>query len=257
MAKLHELLAVEGDLEGTWKKIMAETIVTLTKKVTLFFGFVRNLVMFDENRKNENDVEHKTMSTTVAKKMEYMWISTMRYFNAIAQKEATNQLAKADLIVDGKVLIKDMPATLLLGLESRLRQMREVYAVLPTLPPNIEWEDHPDMGEGVYRSAHTEDAFKTETGFKAQILYEARFPKEGEGGSSLPAQVEKISETKNIGKYEKTHWTGVLPPVKKMELMERLDKLTRAVKQARQRANSTPVVKLDIGSILRDYIHKN
>jgi len=247
MAKLHELLAVEGDLEGTWKKILAETLVVFNKKVTLFFGFVRKLKMFSESRQNENDEEHKAMTTTVGKKLEYMWVSTIRYFNAIAQKEATNQLAKSDLIVDGNVLIADMPATLLLGLESRLKQIRDVYDSIPTLPPGMDWEDYPDMGVDVYRTVRTEDAFKTEKSFKVQVLYPAT--------KEHPAQVDKLSETENIGKYEKTHWAGVLSPADKMELLERVDRLIRSVKQARQRANSTQVVKLDIGKILYEYIH--
>ena len=247
MAKLHELLAVEGDLEGTWKKILAETLNVFTKKTTLFFGFVRKLKMFSDSRQNENDEEHKAMTTTVPKKLEYMWVSTIRYFNAIAQKESTNQLASADLIVDNKVLIEKMPATLLLGLESRLKQVRDVYDSIPTLPPGMDWEAYSAMGPDVYKTIHTEDAFKTEKSFKVQVLYAAT--------KEHPAQVDKLSETENIGKYEKTHWAGVLSPADKMELLERVDKLIRSVKQARQRANSTVVVKLDIGKVLYEYIH--
>jgi len=256
LAKLHELLAVEGDLEGTWKKILVETAATLTKRQTLFSGFVRKLVMFEESRQNENDEEHKAMSTTVFEKLDYMWKSCVKYFDAIAQKEATNQVARADLIVDNITIISDMPATLLLGLESRLKHVRDIYASIPTLPPSIEWEKDESMGAGVYRSVHTEDAFKTEKTFRAKVLYEAKFPKDGEGGASLPAQIEKISETENIGKYERTTWTGVLSSADKSILLKRLDKLIRGVKQARQRANSAKVVPLDIGKKLFDYVHK-
>jgi len=86
-------------------------------------------------------------------------------------------------------------------------------------------------------------------------LYEAKFPKAGEGGQSIPAQVDKIPETENIGKYEKTHWSGMVSPARKAELMSRIDKLIRAVKKARQKANATDQVKLKVGSAMFDYIN--
>ena len=48
MAKLHELLAVEGDLEGIFKSILDETKHTFSKKPGLFFGFNKKLEMFAE-----------------------------------------------------------------------------------------------------------------------------------------------------------------------------------------------------------------
>jgi len=254
--KLHELLAVEGDLEGIWRKVLAEALNTFTKKKNHFIGFVRPLVMFADERQKENTTEQVARTTTVREKLAYVWVSTIRYFNAIAQKESTNQTACADLVVGGKVLLPQMPATLLLGLESRLRQVREVYAGIPTLPPGIEWKLDPSVADDVYKSEVPEEAFKTEKVFRAQVLYEAKFPKDGEGGSSLPAQVEKIAETVNIGLYKKTYWAGMLSTAEKSELLEKVDELLRSVKQARQRANSTKIVKLDIGQVLYDYIHK-
>ena len=41
MSKLHEVLAVEGELEGAYKKITEEAKVTFDKKAAHFMGVVK------------------------------------------------------------------------------------------------------------------------------------------------------------------------------------------------------------------------
>jgi hypothetical protein len=253
--KLHELLAVEGDLEGLFKKILAETIVTFTKREDHFKGAHRKLEMLDARRAGENDEEFFALTTTVADKLDYTSKPCIRYIDAILQKEATNQEAKADLIVDGETITEQLPATFLLGMESRLAKIREVYAKIPTLSPGVTWELDPDKGKNVFRSKNPETTFKTEKKFKVQVLYEAKFPKEGESGQSLPAQVEKIPETENVGRYTRTLWSGMMSTAEKSEKLARIDRLIRAVKKARQRANMQEQVKVTIGKKLFDYIN--
>ena len=125
--------------------------------------------------------------------------------------------------------------------------MRLVYESIPTLPPNIEWVLDTETGDGVYKRKHPEEKFKTEQTIMPQILYEAT--------EHHPAQVDKISETKNIGKYIRNEWCSMLTPATKSKLIGRIDTLTRAVKKARQRANNTIVVKTHIGNQLFNFIH--
>jgi len=253
-SKLHELLAVEGDLEGEYRAITQETINTFSNKAHHFVGSVRELEWFEEGQPEEPK-EYQHMTTTVKDKLDYTSKSIIRYFDALLQKESTNQVAKADLVVDGVTIAKDVPATMLLGLENRLKVVRDIYMAIPTLPPNIEWKLDPQKGPNIYSRVHAEEKMKTEKIFKVQVLYEAKFPKEGERGESLPAQVEKISETKNVGVYKKNIWTGILSPAEKSVLLGRVDKLIRATKKARQQANSTEVVKSEIGKAIFDFIH--
>jgi len=253
--KLHELLAVEGDLEGLFKKILAETVITFTKREDHFKGAHRKLEMLDANRQGENDEEFFALTTTVPAKLAYNAKPCIRYFDAILQKEATNQEAKADLIVDGQTIAEQLPATFLLGMESRLKTLREVYAKIPTLAPSVEWELDPDKGDHVYKAKDPETAFKTEKKFKVQVLYEAKFPKDGERGESLPAQVEKIPETENVGRYTRTLWSGMMSTAEKSAKLGKLDKLIRGVKKARQRANMQEQVKITVGQKLFDFIN--
>jgi len=254
MAKLHELLAVEGDLEGAYKKIIEEGKATFSKRADHFLGFHRKCDMYTEGVDTPPE-EFKEMDTTVHKKLDYIKNYIVRYFDAILQKEKTNQTANADLIVDGVTIGKDLPATFLLGLESRLKMVRSIYESLPTLAPGTKWEKDLTRGNHVYVTTHPDEQPKTAKTFMHKVLVEAQFPKEGEGGQSLPAQIEKWEEQKNVGMYKKTIWSGMITPAEKSILLEKIDKLIREVKRSRQRANSTAVVKVNIGEEIFKFIN--
>jgi len=237
MGKLHELLAVEGDLSGTCQKILDETKTTFEKKADHFFGFHRVLTSLIDGEINNAPDEHKEMADTVHNKLDYMKSHVIRYFDAVLQKECTNQNAVADVVVDGTTIMSDVPATFLLGLETKLKAVRAVYNSTPTLPPGIKWEADENKGEHVYSMSHPEEVFKTAKTFQHKVLVPAQFPKEGEGGQSLPAQIEKWEESKNVGMYTKNIWSGMITPAEKSALLGRIDKLMRGVKKAKEQTD--------------------
>lgn len=246
MPKLHELLAVEGDLDGTYKKVLEEAKNTFAKKPAHFFGRHKKLEMFDENAPEAPD-EFQEMVTTVHDKLGYVASHVVRYLDAVLQKEKTNQMATGDIVVDGTVIAKDLPATFLLGLETRLKAVRAMYEAAPTLPPGMKWEKDSNRGEHVFVMANPEEKFKTAKTFKHKVLYEAT--------DKHPAQIEKWEEVENVGKYITETWSGMISTAGKSSLLGRIDKLIRAVKKARQRANTEEVVEISIGKELIDFIH--
>jgi hypothetical protein len=247
--KLHEVLAVEGDLEGQSSKVMTEAVTTFSKKAAHFQGYHKWLEMFDEKRAMEAQgaIENKEIVDTVGGKLGHVWGHFGRYLNTVAQKERTNQDARADLVVDGEVLIEDAPATLLLGLESRLKKLRDVYDVIPTHQPGVKWVSDEDRGNGVFKAEHLVTANKTEKIPQHKVLVD---PTEHH-----PAQIERWMENIAVGVFKTEHWTSMVSPAKKAEWIGRIDKLLRAVKRARQRANNTPLVKIRVADALRKYIH--
>ena len=256
MSKMHELLAVEGDLEGTCKKILTETAHTFSQKHDHFEGQVKTLKMFDSERSDEEaETERKEMVTTVGDKLTYTQSHVERYFDAVYQKDKTNQSASADIVIGGVTIAENVPATFLLGLESKLKAIRAVYESIPTLQDNVSWISDTNKGHGVYVTEFPEIRMKTESEIKVHVIYPHHFPKDGEKGESLPAQVEKIPEKKNIGTYELTRWSGCISSSEKSKLIGKVDELMRAVKKARQRANMTEVAKGNIGSKLFGFIN--
>jgi hypothetical protein len=247
MPKLHEILAVEGDLEATAKKVIEEAVVTFSKKSDHFLESHRSLVFFDEARDKENVEEHSEMVTTVADKLKYVQRHITKYWDTFAKKETTNQNAKADLVIDGEVLATELPATMLLGLESKLKIVRALYEAIPTLQPGMNWQLDPDRGEHIYKTAEPETRMRTEKQVQVKVTYEAT--------KEHPAQLETWNADVSVGKISVTHWSGMISPAEKSQVLGRIDTLIRGVKRARQRANTTDVVKTNIGEILFNYIN--
>lgn len=243
--QLHELIAVEGDLYNTTKAILNEAEVTFTKKTNHFMGQQRTLTYFDESRSQENEQAGKEMVTTVDKKLDYVAGRTSKYYDALLSKEEANQRASADLVVDGSVLAENLPATFLLGMESRLKAVREILLRVPTLEPALVWLEDKGAGDGVYRSESIKTK-RTEKTVRHKILYEAT--------KEHPAQIEKWNEDVPVASIDTVHRSGMWTPNKKAEVLDRLDTLLAAVKRARQRANKAEVKPLKIGRTLFDYI---
>lgn len=246
MAKLHETLAVESALEATANKLTKESLHTLSKE-TLFKGAHRRLEMFDAANKNAETDEHQELTTTVAENLDYLVKPISKYWNAVLQKDATNQVAVADLIVEGNTVAEKVPATFLLGMETKLRDLRKVYEAIPTLPPGVSWIPSEQDREGVFKAAHETIQLKTEKDPEYRVVYEAT--------PEHPAQIERVDRTSNVGRYVTTHVNGMMTPLEKAQRIERLDNMLRAVKQARMRANNTQVVKREIGKDILDYIN--
>lgn len=247
MAQLHELLAVEGDLKGAKDKIKDETMVTFDKKAGHFSGGIRKLEMFDEGRKTEELEERQEIVTTVPKKLDYMSNSFIQFWDAKLQKEIANQEAKADIIIDGKPIIKDMPVTFLLSMEDELKNLRKIYDAIPTLQPGIAWEKDPIKGEDIYKSVHPVIKHKTEKTVQHKILVPPT--------KEHPAQVREWTEDKPVGQYVSESWSGMLSPAEKSIMIGKLDKMLRAIKKARQRANNQETKGSSIGKLIFDYIH--
>lgn len=247
MAKLHEVLAVESGLQTAAKKIIDETIKTFGKKDEHFVETVKAVSHFAEEDQKLDTSETKALVTTVPDKLKYVVAPISRAYDSYLQKEATNQVASADLEIDGKVIAAAVPATVLLGLETKLSELRTIYEAIPTLAPGPTWLPDASRGAGVYRSEHPALTFRTRKTVKPIILAPAT--------KEHPAQVNAISEDVPVAKITTTEWSGMLSSAQKSELLARVDKLIRAAKRARQRANSADVVKRQIGAALFSFIH--
>ena len=109
-----------------------------------------------------------------------------------------------DIIINAKILVKEVPSTTLLGLESKIKQWREVLDSVPTLPPGTAWERDDKIGKDVYRRKHPEEKFRTAKTFKHTVLVPPT--------DKHPAQIEKWQEDVNVGKYITESWSGMLTP---------------------------------------------
>lgn len=254
---LHEILAVEADAQGTANRIIPETIHTFKEKAAHFNGAHRTLKLFASTGDDAAQIasekaeeQHQEMVTTVLAKLEYTLGQVSRYWDVVLQKEATNQDATADLITaNGTVIATGLPATFLLGMEAKLKTLRSVYEMIPTLAPGIKWVADASLGKDVYRVESPEIRAKTAKSFQHKVLVAP--------SDKHPAQIEKWEETINVGAYTKEVWSSAMTATDKSLFLGRIDDLIQATKQARQRANSTPVRQETIASKLIKFIHPN
>ena len=245
MSQLHELLAVEPDLKTSAEQMIGDALNTFTKKPDHFKGQVRTVTYFDTAREGENTSDEKALVTTVDDKLDYALGFLGKYYDALLQKEATNQEAKADLVVDGTTIATGLPSTFLLGLEARLKSLRDVLIAIPTLEPSIKWSEDLAAGAGIF-SAPPTATMKTEKVHTSKVLYEAT--------KEHPAQIKELSEDKPVARVETLNTSGMWTPARKAATIERLDKLLRATKKARQRANTQEVVDRTVSKELFAYV---
>ena len=246
-ARLHELLAIEGDLKGEKDKVKVEAFNTFSKKPGLFMGHFKQLAMFDEKRENEQTEERQELTETVPKKLKYLTGAFTRYWDVKANKEIANQLAQADVEIDGQTIFTNLPVSFLLGMEEELKQLRKVYDAIPTLQPGVEWK-HDDLDEkGVYTTAYPLQKNKTEKTTKHHVTYPAT--------KEFPAQVAEWTDDIPIGQWSTVSKSGMMSPLEKSLLLGRLDKVIRAFKKARQRANMQETGKYPVGKAIFDFVH--
>lgn len=247
--KLHEILAVEGMLDKTAKKLVLSSKKQFDKE-NLFMGQTKKLEMFDANDARLNTSETMKIETTVDKNLDYALKAVTKYWDAVLQKDSANQRANADIKVADEVILENVPATTLLGLESKLGELRMLFEEIPTLAPGINWERNEADEPGIYRTRDDVKQAKTENDIGFRVLYEAT--------KEHPAQIEKFKTVNTIGMYSTSRISGMYSAHKKAKTLENIDTLLAAIKKARQRANTVEINKDEhIGKALIDFIMRD
>lgn len=165
-----------------------------------------------------------------------------RLFHLQLTQDATNMEAKADIVVDGAVILADVPVTFLLFLEKQLVDLRTFVAKLPRLDEAERWHVDPD-GEGWWASDPAQTARTTKV-LKSFIKWAPPGPE-----YSQPAQVELFHEDVRQGTWTTVKLSGAMPGARVRDLANRVDALIDAVKTAREQANTTVAVDRDVAPI--------
>jgi hypothetical protein len=251
MAKLHELLAVEGQLKGQAQATRTDLKATLEKKRHLF---EKKVVTFHPNEENAQTVteQQSDLQSTVPKELEWIAGIWSKALDVSFQVAEANRWALADVTLDdGTVLLKQVPATALLELEKRAAEIQELVSAIPTLDPAKGFRPDPDQGNYVYRAR---DVVKKRTKKVPRVITLAPATEQH------PAQAQVINEDAEIGTITEQEWCALLTPAEKGDMLERAEALRRAIKQARQRANDVPLdtTKMPaVGAALFGYVFRN
>jgi hypothetical protein len=243
MPKLNQIVAVE---KGVKSRIYGDftELHKSSQKADLFNGFSKNYRKKDEEGEDyppENkrvQLEAKEVLNQVAKLLTEL-------FDVTATKDYANCGAFADVVVEGQTLVKDAPIPYLLFLEKQITDLHTFVDKLPVLDAADEWSSDPNSGLFKTTSIATQRTKKVQ---KPVVLYEAT--------EKHPAQTQLITEDVVVGYWDTVKQSGALPIPRKRELLERIEKVSQAVKFAREQANSQETTDKKVGEAIFGYLFK-
>lgn len=239
--KLNQILAIEkGEKSSSYAALNA--LHKKGQKADLYDGFRKSFLPL-----NEDDITFPDESKHVQVKANDI-IATVRsalaeYWDLAASKDFANTEAKADVVVDGEILIKGAPPTFLLFLEKQLSDLTTLVGAMPTLDPGEAWTY--DANAGLFKTESTRTA-KTRKVQKAIVLYDAT--------EHHPAQTQLITEDAIVGHWTTIKHSGAFTEARKAQLLERLALLSKAVKTAREEANSTSAERQSVAAPVFNYL---
>jgi len=228
MPKLHELLAVEGQLKGQAQATRTDLRATFEKKRHLFEKKILAFQPLEENMPVVIE-QHSELESTVPKELDWIADVWRKALDVSYQVAEANTKARADVVLDdGTVLLTNVPATALLELEKRSAEIQELVTAAPTLDSAKSYVPDPDAGAGVYKAREV----RTQRTKKAQRVLVLLQPT-----PEHPGQAQVISEDVPVGTVTAQEWSSALTIVQKADMLERAESLRRAIKAARMRAN--------------------
>jgi hypothetical protein len=193
--------------------------------------------------------ESKPVQLRVFEELPKMRKTMTRLFDVVATKDDANTRARADIIVDGRTLVRDVPATTLLFLEKYFDdELATCIRSLAVLDPAQVWHFSGDV------NAYVTDPIRTHKSQKIPRNNVKAWPTRDH--PNIVPQVETYYEDKVVGYWTTIHQSGAVPAKQVREYLDRLWTLREAVKFARERANQTPVTDQKIGQALLDWLFR-
>lgn len=238
---LNKLIAIESGVKSAAKRKETDLYHVLQKNA-LLSGISRNYQPKDDDG-DKLPSETTLVQVKVEKVIRDLATELTRLFDVTLTKEVGNSKAKADVVVDGSVLLKQVPVTYLLFLEKQLVDINTFVNKLPTLDPASEWTYDSNNDVNVTSPVQT---VKTKKVPRNWVKAEAT--------DKHPAQVEIFHEDVIVGTWTKVDYSGAIPATRKSELLSRVEKLITAVKFAREEANSLIVEDQQAGSKVFNYL---
>jgi hypothetical protein len=241
MARLNQIVAVE-------KGVKAKTFATIsnahqvTQKIPLLSGISRVYQPRDEEGERLPQ-EATRVQINVEQVLGEVSESLTKLFDVTATKDYANQKAAADVVVNGQVLIANVPVPYLLFLEKQLTDLYTFVKKLPILDPSDEWTHDENL-----------DVWRTPVVQTTRTRKVPRNHVKAEATEKHPAQVEVYFEDQIVGTWNTTRFSGALPQSRVNDILTRVVALQEAVKFAREQANNAEAQQQHIGDSVFEYL---
>ncbi|MEU1482312.1 hypothetical protein [Streptomyces sp. NPDC005752] len=241
MAKLNQIIAVE---KGVKSKSLQDITAAHHKvqKPVLLAGISRTYQPKDEEGE-QLPPESARVQIKAEEALREMSASLTRLFDVTATKDWANCSARADVTVDGRTVVSEVPVSYLLFLEKQLTDLHTFVKKLPVLDASESWSLDPST-----------DWWKTDPVRTIRTKKVPRNHVKAEATDKHPAQVDVYYEDVPIGYWTTVKFSGALPARRVNELLERVEKLQHAVKFAREEANGAEVTDRRVGDAVFGYL---
>lgn len=239
--KLNQLLSIEKSVKNRREDEYTKIYQSLGKQ-ELLNGFSKTYQPKDEDGE-KFPAENKKVQVRAQDALKEAKKALVEIFDVVAQKDATNCHAKADVVVDGKPLLKDVPAVHLLFLEKRLIDLATFVKKIPVLSQDENWKNNEALG------LWETDPVETVKGRKVTEFQVVVQPTK-----EHPAQVKEVSRDVLAGTWKTVKFSGALKADQVKDLVERVEKVSKAVKYALEEANGTQAVEFKSGEVILGYI---
>lgn len=241
MTLLNQIVAIEKGVKADSTRAVTDAH-RRTQVPSLLFGLVKTYEPLAEDGEKLPG-ERTLLQLNAEDAITEVGESLTRLFDVVLTKESANCLAKADVVVDGNVLVKDAPVTYLLFLEKQLTDVRTFVSKLPVLDPSEKWTYSEDVGAYV-----SEPDVKTRGKKVPRVLVKAK------ATDKHPEQTEVWYEDVVVGNWTTVKHSGAVSETRRRELLGRVDKLLTAVKYAREQANTLEITDVKAGKKVFDYL---
>lgn len=244
MPKLNQIIAIEKGTKTQTSRDLTDAHHML-QKGPLLTGLSRTYRPKDEENGERFPAEFTRVQVRAAEQINKVAEVLTKLFDITLTKDTSNCNAKADVTVDGKVLLKDAPVTYLLFLEKQLVDLHTFVKKLPVLDPSEDWH-HDDA----------QDCWATSPSMSIKTKKVLRNHVKAEATDKHPAQVEVYNEDIVIGEWKAIKFSGALQQKEINACLSRVERLQEAVKFAREAANSAEAQDQKVGKEVFDYVFK-
>lgn len=239
---LNEILGVEKGVRQRANKVLGNYQKELGREAQLN-GYAKRYRPANEGDTDlmpDEGVLVQVRATEILDKIAEEWTDMM---DVVFTREVGNTQAKADIKVGDLVVASDVPVGYLMFLEKQFEDMLSIINSIPVLDPSESWEW--DEGTRSYRSSVqvTRRTVKTPKSFvKAPAT------------DKFAAQVEVFYEDELKGYYDRVKFSGAMKADDVHLMRKRVTALLRAVKAARERANTLELEQKKIGKAIFDFV---
>lgn len=245
--KLSQIVALEADSKQRNSAAITE-IHKASQKGALYEGHTKSYECTREGEEQlpPEKLKVRMVATDALKEMAGLWAE---WLDLTASKDYGNAEpgARADVVVNGEVLIKQAPVPFLLWMEKQLTDWRKAIDVIPTLDEAEDWVY--DDAIGMHRTKEPVKTHKTKKVQEGLVLHPPT--------KEHPAQTQLISRDIVVGYWSGMKFSGALTVTQKKQLLERVNAVLDAVKVAREDANNHQVSKQNIGQKVFDFLLGN